>query len=109
MMTSSETSLTKNKHFSHVTKNRIFKNIHLRRKADRNFSRQFAGKPFQAPKIIFKSPKPIGQKALSYGHLFKDRRLKFAFFDRANIPGFATWEFRVTDLSHLLYSLVAGM
>ena len=32
------------RHFSHVTKNRIFKNLNLRKKA----LRQFPGKPFQA-------------------------------------------------------------
>ena len=59
------------KDFSHVTKSRIFKNLNLRKKADRSF--HFPEKPFQAPKIIFKSPKLIGQKSLSYGHLLKDK------------------------------------
>ena len=40
---------------------------------------QFVRKPFQAPKILFKSVKLIGQKSLSYGHLLKDKRLKFTF------------------------------
>ena len=30
-------------------------------------------------KIIFKSPKLIGQESLSYEHLLKDKRLKFTF------------------------------
>ena len=64
-------------HFSHVTKGRIFKSFNLRKKADRNF--HFPEKPFQAPKIIFKSHKLIGQKWLSYGHLLKEKRLKFTF------------------------------
>ena len=55
--------------------------------------RQFPEKPFQAPKIIFKSPKLIGQKLLSYGHLLKDKRLKFTFVERANLSGFVTWKF----------------
>ena len=41
--------------------------------------RYFLEKPFQAPKIIFKSPKLIGQEPLSYRHLLKDKRLKFTF------------------------------
>ena len=40
---------------------------------------QLAGKPFQAPKIIFKSRKPIDQKCLSYAHRLKDKMLKFTF------------------------------
>ena len=53
----------------------IFKNLNLRRKANR----KFAEKPFQAPKIIFKSSKLIGQKSLSHGHLLKYKTLKFTF------------------------------
>ena len=36
-------------------------------------------KPFQAPKIIFKSPKLVCQKSLSYERLLKNKRLKFTF------------------------------
>ena len=64
-------------HFSHVTKSSIFKNLNLRRKADRKLSGQFAEKPLQAPKIIFRSPKLIGQKILSYEYILKGKRLKF--------------------------------
>ena len=75
----SETEFLNNKtrHFSHVTKSRIFKNLNLRKKADRSF--HFPEKPFQAPKIIFKSPKLTGEESLTYGHLLKDKRLKFTF------------------------------
>ena len=62
------------RHFSHVTKSRIFKNRNLRKKADHNFRGTF-----QAPKIIFKYPKLIGHMSLSYGHFLKDKRLKFIF------------------------------
>ena len=41
--------------------------------------RQIAEKPFQVPKIIFNSPKLIGQKSLSYVQVLKDKRLKFTF------------------------------
>ena len=69
----------RSRHFSHVTKSRIFKNLNLRKKSRSQLSRHFPEKPFQAPKIIFKSPKLIGQESLSYGHLLKDKRLKFTF------------------------------
>ena len=68
----------KNRHFSHVNKRRIFKNFNLTRKIKTQILRQFAEKPFQAPKIIFEFPKLISQK-LSYGHLFKEEKLKFRF------------------------------
>ena len=67
------------RYFSHVTKSRIFRNINLRKKSRWRLSRHFPEKPFQTPKIIFKSPKLIGQKSLSYAHLLKDKRLKFTF------------------------------
>ena len=51
-------------HFSHVTKSRILKNLNLRKKSRWQLSRHFSEKPFQAPKIIFKSPKLIGQESL---------------------------------------------
>ena len=62
--------------FSLMSKSHIFKNLNLRKKADYNF-RYFPEKPFQPPKIIFKSHKLIGKMSLSYGHLLKDKRLKF--------------------------------
>ena len=68
-----------------MTKSRVFKNVNLRTKADRSLSRQFPEKPFQAPKIILKSPKLIGQKSLSYAHLLKDKRLKLTFLTEPTI------------------------
>ena len=67
------------RHFSHMTKIRIFKNVNLRKIADSNFLGNFLKKPFQAPKILFKSPKVIGQKLLSCRHVLKYKRLKFTF------------------------------
>ena len=65
------------KRFSHLTKSRIFKNLHLRKKSRSQLSWHFREKPFQAPKILFKSPRLIGQESLSYGHLLKDRSSHF--------------------------------
>ena len=67
------------RHFSHVTKSLILKNLNLRKKSRSQLSRHFPEKLFQVPKIVFKSPKLIDQKSLSYGHLLKDKRLKFTF------------------------------
>ena len=52
---------------------------HSKKKSRTQLSQHFPEKPFQAPKIIFKYPKLIGQKPLSYGHLLKSKRLKFTF------------------------------
>ena len=79
------------RHFSHVTKSRIFKNLNYRKKADRK-------KPFKAPKIIFKSPKLSDQKSLSYGHLLKYKRLKFTFLRE---PNFKIWYVGVHRLRRL--------
>ena len=63
------------RHFSHVTKSRILKNLNLRKKADSNF-------PSNSLKNHFKSPKLIDQKSLLHGHLLKDKRLNFTFLRR---------------------------
>ena len=55
--------------------------------------RQFAEKPFQAPKIISESPKLIGQILLSYiWASFERQKVKIDFSGRAKLSGFATWE-----------------
>ena len=46
--------------------------------------RQVPEKLFEAPKFIFKSPKMIGLKSLSDGHLLKDKRLKLKFLRGAS-------------------------
>ena len=69
------------RHFSHVTKSRIFKNLNLRKKADRNFRCDFLENHFRHVKSFqaFKSPKLIGQKLLSFWHLLKNKRLTLIF------------------------------
>ena len=44
------------RHFSHVTKSRIFKNLNLREKADRNFRRTFLKNRFRHLKLYSNSP-----------------------------------------------------
>ena len=59
--------------------------------------RHFPEKPFQAPKIIFKSLKLICQVLLSYGHLLRGKRLKFTFLRDSNHSGFGTWKFTAKE------------
>ena len=68
-----------NRHFSQVTKSRFFKNLNLRRKADRNFRGNLQENLFRHLKLYSNPSKLIDQKWLSYGHLWKDKRLKFTF------------------------------
>ena len=51
---------------------------------------------FEAPKIVFKSPRLIGQKSLSYGHLINEK-IGGHIFETANFSGFATWEFTAKE------------
>ena len=62
-----------------INSSRISKNLNLRKKSRSQLLWKFPEKPFQGPKIIFKSPRLIGQKSLSYGHLLKDKVLKLTF------------------------------
>ena len=65
------------RHFSHVTTSRISKNLNFKEKPDRIFPRTFLKNRFRHLKLCSNPPKLIGQKSLSYGHLLKDKRLKF--------------------------------
>ena len=56
-----------------------FQKSEFKKKSRSQLSQNFLEKPFQAPKIIFKSPKLIDQESLSYGHFLKDKRLKYTF------------------------------
>ena len=64
------------RHYSHVTKNRIFKNLNLRKKADRSLCGNFLNNHFRQLKL-YQIPQLIGQKSLSYGHILNGKRLKF--------------------------------
>ena len=92
-----------------MTKSSIFKNHVLRKKADRNFRGTFPEKPFQAPKIIFKSPKMIGQKLLSYWHLLKDKILKFTFLRELTFKVLVRGSDHFSDLIFKSESIVIGL
>ena len=46
----------KYRHFNHVTKSRVFKNLDLREKADRNFRRTFLKNRFRHLKLYSNPP-----------------------------------------------------
>ena len=48
--------VTASRHFSHMTKSRIFKNLNLRTKADRNFRRTFLKNRFRYIKLHSNPP-----------------------------------------------------
>ena len=72
-------------------------------------SRHFPEKPFQAPETIFKLPKLIGQKFLSYGHLLKDKRLKFTAKEDLNrqkevfLLNFRPWPAQIPEIWSIFY------
>ena len=73
------------RHFSHVTKRSIFKNLNLKRKTGLKFQ-------VQAPKIMFKSTKLFSLRSMSFV-----RKDEVHISDRANLSGFATWEFSTKE------------
>ena len=82
-----------------MTKSRIFKNLSLRRKANRNFrGKPFAGKPFQAPKTIFKSRKQADwPEVIVIWAPFERQNVEIHIFDKVSLPGFAAWEFTTKE------------
>ena len=59
--------------------------------------RHFLEKPFQAPKIMFKSTNLIGQESLSYWAPFERQKIEVHIFERANLSGFGTWKFTAKE------------
>ena len=90
--------MTFNRHFSHVTKSRIFKNFNLRKRIDRNFCPTFLKKPFQAPKIIIiQIPQADWLEVVVRWVPFERRKIEVHIFERANLSGFGTRNFSAKE------------
>ena len=68
--------ITKNvngRHFSHVTKSRIFKNLNLREKADRNFRHAFLKNRFRHVKLYSNLPSWLVRACCHIGTFWKTK------------------------------------
>ena len=68
-------------HFRHVTKNRIFKNLNLRKKADRNFCRTFVKNRFRHLKLYSNSQSWLARGCCHMGTSSKTKDLSSHFWD----------------------------
>ena len=84
------------RHFSHVTKSRIFKYLDLRKKTNRNFCGIFLKNRFRHLKLYSNSPKLISQELLSYGS-FERQKIEVHIFERANLASFGTGKFSAKE------------
>ena len=83
------------RHFSHVTKSLILKNLNLRKKSRSQLSRHFPEKPFQAPKIQI--PPADWQGLVVIWAPFERQKIEVHIFERANLSGFGMWKFTAKE------------
>ena len=89
-------SQAKARHFSHVTKSRIFKNLNLRKKADRNFRRSLLKNRFRHLNYI-QMPLADWLEAAAIWAPFERGKIEVHIFERANLSGLGTWNFTAKE------------
>ena len=85
-----------NRHFSHVTKSRIFKSLNLRKKADRNFRSTFLKNHFRQLKL-YQIPQADWPGVVVIWAPFERQKIEVHIFERANLSGFGTWKFTAKE------------
>ena len=70
-----------NRHFSHVTKSRIFKNLNLREKADRNFHRTFLKNSFRHLKLYSNPQSWLAGGCCHMGNFWKTKDWSLHFWE----------------------------
>ena len=71
-----------NRHFNHVTKSRIFKNLNLRKKADRNFRGTFLKNRFRHLKLYSNPPSWLARSRCHMGTFWKTKDWSSHFWER---------------------------
>ena len=72
------------RHFSHVTKSRIFKNLNLRKKSDRNFRGHFLKNHFKHLKLYSNPPSWLTRGRCHMDTFWKTKDWRSYFRERAN-------------------------
>ena len=84
------------RHYSHMTKSRIFKNLNLRRKADQHFRGNLLKNHFRNLKL-YSNPQVDWPEFVDIWAPIEKQKAKVHSFDRANHLGFATWEYNAQE------------
>ena len=74
-------SLTCSRHFSHVTKSRIFKNLNLRKRANRNFHGNFLKNHFRHLKLHSNPPSWLARSRCDMGTIWKTKDWSLYFWE----------------------------
>ena len=80
------------RHFSHVTKSCIFKNLNFRKKVDRNFPGNFLKNHFRDLKLYSNPPSWLARSRCHMGTFWR-QKIEVHIFERASLSGFGTWKF----------------
>ena len=79
-----------------MTKSRIFKNLNLRKKADRNFRGTFLKNRFRHQNFI-QIPRADWPGVVVISTPFERQKIEVHIFERANLSGFGTWKFTAKE------------
>ena len=79
-----------------MTKSRIFKNLNLRKKADRNFRGTFLKNRFRHQSLI-QIPRADWPGVVVISTLFERQKIEVHIFERANLSDFVTWKFSAKE------------
>ena len=86
------------RHFSHVTKSRIFKNLNLRKKADRNFRGNFLKNHFRHLKLYSNHPSWLARSRYYMGTFWKKKGWSSHVWEGQPFK-FCSWEFNAKEES----------
>ena len=91
--------LSLGRHFSHVIKSRIFKNLRLSKKADRNFRRAFLKNRFRHPKLYSNPSSWLARSRCQMGTFWKTKDWSSHFWESQPLKfsGFVTWNFTAKE------------
>ena len=79
--TTPDRNQARNRHFSHVTKSRIFKILNLRKKADRNFRRTFLKNRFRHLKLYSNTRSWLSRSCCHMGTFWKTKDWSLHFWE----------------------------
>ena len=85
-----------NRHFSHVTKSRILKNLNLRKKTYRNFRRTFLKNCFRHLKLYSNPPCWLARGRCHMGTFWKTKDWSSHFWE-GQLSAFGTWDFTAKE------------
>ena len=84
------------RHFSHMTKSFIFKNLNLRKKVNCNFRGNFLKNHFRHLKLYSNPPSWLARSCFIWAP-FERQNIEVHIFESANLSSVGTWKFTAKE------------